>query len=118
MTILTKSGLLIIDWWVRPALAIARACRRIAPKSADVRIDALIDFLVDRGIKNRPAPPKPALLPATTAWLANIRAEAAGPRALVVVVKGPRGPVAIFPEDVVGKSDDELLAFIASRLDE
>jgi hypothetical protein len=118
MAVLTKSGLLTIGWWVRPALALVRALRKVAPEFAAPRIDHLIDRIVDWGIKNRPAPPTPALLPATTAWLADIRGEAAAPRALVIVVKGPRGSVAIFPEDIVGKSDDELLAFIASRLDE
>lgn len=56
--------------------------------------------------------------PDTAAWLANVRAEAAGPGALLVVVRDGSRSVAIFPEDVVGKSDDELLAFIASRLAE
>jgi hypothetical protein len=56
--------------------------------------------------------------PDTAAWLANVRAEAAAPGALLVVVRdGPRS-IAIFPDQVVGKSDDELLAFIASRLAE
>jgi hypothetical protein len=53
----------------------------------------------------------------TAAWLANVRAElAAG--ALLVTVAGTSGSVAIFPEDIVGKSDNELLAFIARRLAE
>lgn len=47
------------------------------------------------------------------ALLANVRAEAEAPGALVVIVGGR---VAIFPEDIVGKSDDELLAYIAARL--
>lgn len=55
--------------------------------------------------------------PDTAAWLANVRAElAAG--ALLVAVPAKTGTVAIFPEDIVGKSDNELLAFIASRLAE
>jgi hypothetical protein len=56
--------------------------------------------------------------PDTAAWLANVRAEAAAPGALVVVVRGKSRSVAIFPDQVVGKSDDELLAFIVSRLAE
>lgn len=52
------------------------------------------------------------------AWLANVRAEAAAPGALFVIVLGPAGPVAISPQDIVGKSDDELGAFIAARLAE
>ena len=53
--------------------------------------------------------------PETAAWLANVRAELAD-GALLVTVHGPAGAVAIFPEDIVGKSDDELLAFIRRRL--
>ena len=53
----------------------------------------------------------------TAAWLANLRAEAAAPGALLVAVEG-NPPVAIFPDDMVGKSDDELLAFVRARLDE
>jgi hypothetical protein len=56
--------------------------------------------------------------PDTAAWLANVRAEAAAPGALFVVVRDHSRSVAIFPEDVVGKSDNELLAFIAQRLAE
>lgn len=58
--------------------------------------------------------------PATTAWLANVRAEAAAPDCLTVIVTGTvRGQprrVAIFPDDVVGKTDDELFAFVRARL--
>jgi hypothetical protein len=53
--------------------------------------------------------------PDDAAWLANVRAEAAAPGALIVTVDGR---VAIFPDEIVGKSDDELLAFIAGRLAE
>jgi hypothetical protein len=56
--------------------------------------------------------------PETAAWLANVRAKAAAPGALLVTVRGPAGSVAIFPDEIVGKSDDELLAFIDSRLAE
>jgi len=56
--------------------------------------------------------------PSTVAWLANVRAEAAAPGAILVIVRGPAGSVTFFPEDIVGKSDDELLAFIAGRLAE
>jgi hypothetical protein len=55
--------------------------------------------------------------PETTAWLANVRAELAT-GALPVTVNGPASSVAIFPDEIVGKSDDELLAFIAGRLAE
>jgi hypothetical protein len=56
--------------------------------------------------------------PDAVAWLANVRAEAAAPGALLVVVRDRSRSVAIFHEDIVGKSDDELLAFIAERLAE
>jgi hypothetical protein len=58
--------------------------------------------------------------PAESAWLANVRAQAADPHVFVVVIrrKTRGGSVAIFTEDIVGKSDDELLAFIADRLSE
>lgn len=55
--------------------------------------------------------------PETAAWLANVRAELAD-GALLVAVPGKSGPVAIFPEDIVARSDDELLAFIRGRLAE
>ena len=56
--------------------------------------------------------------PDAAAWLANVRAEAAAPGALFVVIRGPHGPVAIDPHDIVGKSDDELQAFIAGRFED
>jgi hypothetical protein len=54
--------------------------------------------------------------PETAAWLANVRVEAAAPGALIVTICRKGRSVAIFPEDIVGKSDDELLAFIEARL--
>jgi hypothetical protein len=57
--------------------------------------------------------------PDTVAWLANLRAQAADPGNLCVVI--PRragGSVAIFPEDIVGKSDAELLVYVTDRLAE
>jgi hypothetical protein len=56
--------------------------------------------------------------PETAARLANVRAEAAAPGALLVVVRDSSRSVAIFPDEIVGMSDDELLAFIDSRLAE
>jgi hypothetical protein len=57
--------------------------------------------------------------PETVAWLANVRAQADGPDALLVIIRRKTGgSVAIFPEDIVGKSDVELLAYIAGRLEE
>jgi hypothetical protein len=54
--------------------------------------------------------------PATTAWLARVRANAAPPGTTFVIVRGPAGSVAVTPDEIVGKSDDELLAFIVGRL--
>jgi len=56
--------------------------------------------------------------PATAAWLAKLRADAAPPGTTFVIVRGPAGAVAITPDEIVGKSDDELLAFIVGRLKE
>ena len=52
----------------------------------------------------------------TAACLANVRAEAAAPGALLVAVPGIAGTLPIYPQDIVGKSDDELLAFVRKRL--
>jgi len=56
--------------------------------------------------------------PATAAWLAKLRADAAPPGITFVIVRGPAGSVAISPDEIVGKSDEELLAFICRRLSE
>lgn len=56
--------------------------------------------------------------PGTAAWLANVRAEAEAPGAFMVVIQSSKGRVVIFPDEVVGKSDDELLAFVRTRLAE
>jgi len=54
--------------------------------------------------------------PGTAAWLANVRAEAEAPGAFMIVIESSKGKVAIFPDEVVGKSDEELLAFVRERL--
>lgn len=58
--------------------------------------------------------------PEAAALLAGVRAQAADSRVFIVVIrrKTRGGSVAIFPEDIVGKSDDELQALIAARLAE
>ena len=56
--------------------------------------------------------------PETAAWLARVRANATPPGTTLVIVRGPAGSVAILPEEIVGKSDDDLLAFIVRRLKE
>jgi len=56
--------------------------------------------------------------PEAAAWLARVRANAAPPGTTFVIVRGPAGAVAITPDEIVGKSDDELLAFICRRLAE
>ena len=55
--------------------------------------------------------------PETAAWLANVRAELAD-GALLVTVSNDLRAVPIFPEDIVGKSDNELQRFILRRLAE
>jgi hypothetical protein len=52
------------------------------------------------------------------AQLANMRAAAALPGARFVTVRGPAGSVTLPKNDIVGRSDEELLAFIADRLAE
>jgi hypothetical protein len=47
-----------------------------------------------------------------------VRADAAPPGTVYVVISGPAGTVAVFPKDILDKSDDELLAYIAGRLSE
>lgn len=49
------------------------------------------------------------------AWLANLRAEAQAPGAVLVIVPRPGGSIAIFPDEILDKSDEELVAFIAAR---
>lgn len=56
--------------------------------------------------------------PATAAWLAKLRADAAPPGTTFVIVRGPAGAVAITPDEIVGLSDDELLTFVGQRLTE
>jgi hypothetical protein len=56
--------------------------------------------------------------PDILAWLATVRAEAEVPGTIAVVLGPPRRQISIPPQDIVGKPDDELLAFIAGRLAE
>jgi hypothetical protein len=56
--------------------------------------------------------------PDVLAWLATVRAEAEVPGTIAVVLGPPERQVAIPQQDIVGKSDEELLAFIARRLAE
>jgi hypothetical protein len=50
--------------------------------------------------------------PDITAWLAKLRAEAEVPGTIIVCA----GRLRLLPEEIVGKSDDELLAFVSERL--
>ncbi len=56
--------------------------------------------------------------PADVAGLANVRALAALPGARFVTVRGQSGTVKISTQDIVGKSDNDLLAFIAAQFAE
>jgi len=49
----------------------------------------------------------------TAAWLAKLRAEAAVPGTILVCA----GQLRMLPEDIVGKSDDELLAHVSALLE-
>jgi hypothetical protein len=53
--------------------------------------------------------------PETVAWLARLRAQAV-PGTDLVFVRGPLGSISLYPHEIVGKSDDELLAFVTARL--
>jgi hypothetical protein len=52
------------------------------------------------------------------AWLTGMRDWAAQPDAQIFTVQGKRGSIAIFPDDVNGKTDDELLALVRERCNE
>lgn len=56
--------------------------------------------------------------PATAALLASLREWAADPGAQIYPVCTKTKKIAIFPGDVIGRTDDELVAFIRERLDE
>lgn len=71
-----------------------------------------------RKAQRRSTLPQSSISPENSARIAKIRAEAAEPGTLVVVVPGNAGSVAISPDEIVARSDDELLAFIAVRLGE
>lgn len=49
----------------------------------------------------------------TTAWLAKLRAEAEVPGTILVCA----GRLRLRPDEIVGKSDDELLADVCARLE-
>jgi hypothetical protein len=57
------------------------------------------------------------MAPGPAATLAALRAWARDPHAVVGTVCGARGPVAILPADVVGKTDDQLRARLAQSRD-
>jgi hypothetical protein len=54
------------------------------------------------------------MTPEEVALTGNIKAEAASPETILVVV---RGRVAIFAEDIVGKTDEQMLELINARLE-
>jgi hypothetical protein len=56
--------------------------------------------------------------PATAALLADMREWAADPLAVYFPVNTTRGCALIFPEDVAGRTDNELVALICARLNE
>jgi hypothetical protein len=57
------------------------------------------------------------IAPGLLAWLKRMREWAQDPRAVVFPVNGTRTNIAISPEDVLSRPDDEqLLDFIRARL--
>lgn len=56
--------------------------------------------------------------PATTALLTELRAWAADPEALCYPVQTTRGRAVLYPEDVAGCTDDQLVALICARLNQ
>lgn len=56
--------------------------------------------------------------PATTALLTELRAWAADLEAVCYPVQTTRGRAVLFPEDVAGRTDNELVALICARLNE
>lgn len=54
--------------------------------------------------------------PATAALLADLREWAADQGALCFPVNTTRGRVVLYPEDVAGRTDNELVAVICERL--
>jgi len=56
--------------------------------------------------------------PATTALLAQLREWAADPGAWCYPVETTRGRAVLFPEDVAGRTDEQLVAVICARLNE
>jgi hypothetical protein len=60
-------------------------------------------------------PPLSHLSASDAALLATIREWAKDPLAVFYSISGSRGKIASFPEDVIGKTDIELLAFITVR---
>lgn len=47
--------------------------------------------------------------------LVQLREWASEPGALFYALRGRQGMVAIFPEDVLGKTDEQILAFVLTR---
>jgi hypothetical protein len=56
--------------------------------------------------------------PATTALLTELRAWAADPLAAYYPVNTTRGCALVFPDDVAGRTDDQLVALICARLNQ
>ena len=54
--------------------------------------------------------------PVTTQWLANLRIQATEPGTLFVAIKSRAGRLVMYPEDILDKSDEQLLSQIRRRL--
>lgn len=53
--------------------------------------------------------------PETTEWLANLRIQATEPGTLFVAIRGRAGRLVVYPEDILRKSDEQLLEFIRNE---
>ena len=51
----------------------------------------------------------------TTEWLANLRMQATEPGTLFVAIRGRAGRLLVYPEEILCKSDEELLRFIREQ---
>lgn len=51
----------------------------------------------------------------TTEWLANLRMQATEPGTLFVTIRGRAGRLLVYPDEILCKSDEELLQFIRKK---
>jgi hypothetical protein len=54
--------------------------------------------------------------PYTKKWLADLRLQALDPGTLFVAIRSRAGRLLLYPEDILDKSDEQLLDLIRDRL--